>query len=361
MALDYTGEAHISSFQPTAARWWNGDVLSRVAWELEWTLFVSHAQCRYTSARPPTQRYTARTRHKVVLIPWRHPDRTAATFSKGKIIECSEMEIVLYFALLTEDLQAHKLCLFSQSWKENQNHMNHPSNPRAQWQDGPSYCLSTCGLGFLILQIIGMVHLFCDSSFQPSPSSTVLFSAWVNSWGKSEMLAFYCQSEWAWIYQLCTGKQGSCSLKGLPCEVNLISSVSQSSTLEVCSIICGKCWSIPADTGRVKTASPSTKANNQDLHLFCEQPLFNLESRRVTFKPFRVSREFCYLCSSQYKWNHSKETMVLVDIDRKMGNKQHSVCACSSDLVGREDEDNLGIWYLFCSNCQEEWGHLVLV
>jgi len=130
-------------------RWWNGDVLSRVAWELEWTLFVSHAQCRYTSARPPTQRYTARTRHKVVLIPWRHPDRTAATFSKGKIIECSEMEIVLYFALLTEDLQAHKLCLFSQSWKENQNHMNHPSNPRAQWTGWPQLLSQYVWLGVL--------------------------------------------------------------------------------------------------------------------------------------------------------------------------------------------------------------------
>lgn len=87
--------------------------------------------------------------HKVALIPWRHPDRTAATFSKGKIIECSGMEIVLYFTLLTEDLQAHKLCLFSQSWKGNQNHMNHPSNPWAQWTGWPQLLSQYVWLGVL--------------------------------------------------------------------------------------------------------------------------------------------------------------------------------------------------------------------
>lgn len=34
-----------------------------------------------------------------MLILWRHPDRATATFSKGKIIECSEREIVLTFCI----------------------------------------------------------------------------------------------------------------------------------------------------------------------------------------------------------------------------------------------------------------------
>lgn len=86
---------------------------------------------------------------KVMLIMWRHPDRTTATFSKGKIIECGEREIVLNFALLTRDLWACRLCLFNQSWKEKQNDMKYPSNPWTQWTGWPWLLSQYMWLGVL--------------------------------------------------------------------------------------------------------------------------------------------------------------------------------------------------------------------